>query len=111
MALPHTRPGQVVDLLPNNGAALPTEGSYALFKSAQLELIRLALPAGKRFPSHAVAGEITVQCLSGAIAFELDGRELSLRAGQLLHLEGGVPHALRGVEDATALLTIVLRAG
>jgi quercetin dioxygenase-like cupin family protein len=108
MALPHAQPGQIIDLLAPLEAQ-PAPQSHALFKSEQLELIRLVLPAGKGLPTHAVAGEITLQCLAGVVDFSVDGRTHTLRAGQLLHVRGGVPHALVGVEDAQALLTIVLR--
>jgi len=107
MALPHASSGQIVDILSAEGK-LPSAQSYALFKSAQLEVIRVVLPAGKAFPPHRVAGEITVQCLEGRIDFSVDGASQELRAGQLLHLAGGVLHGLVGLEDSSALVTIVL---
>ena len=107
MAIPHASSGQIVDIHAADGA-LPTPKSFALFKSAQLEVMRVVLPAGKAFPPHRVAGEITVQCLEGRMAFSVDGASQDLCAGQLLHLEGGVLHGLVGIEDASALVTIVL---
>jgi quercetin dioxygenase-like cupin family protein len=38
-----------------------------------------------------------------------EGRIQILHAGQLLYLSGGVLHSLVGIEDASALVTIVLR--
>ena len=107
MAIPHARSGQIVDILPAVGA-LPSAKSFALFKSAQLEVMRVVLPAGKAFPPHRVAGQITVQCLEGRIDISVDGTSQELRAGQLMHLEGGVLHGLVGIDDASALVTIVL---
>ena len=107
MALPHAISGQIVDILSSEGP-LPSAKSFALFKSDQLEVLRVVLPAGKSFPPHRVAGEITVQCLDGRIDFSVDGVSQELRAGQLLHLEGGVMHGLVGIEDSSALVTIVL---
>ena len=107
MAIPHASSGQIVDILPSEGT-LPSAKSFALFKSDQLEVMRVVLPAGKAFPPHRVAGEITVQCLDGRIDFSVDGVSQELRAGQLLHLEGGVLHGLVGVEDSSALVTLVL---
>jgi quercetin dioxygenase-like cupin family protein len=107
MAIPHASSGQIVDLLSTEGT-LPSPKSFALFKSAQLEVMRVVLPAGKAFPPHRVAGEITVQCLEGSIDFSVDGVSQVLRAGQLLHLAGGVMHGLVGIGDASALVTIVL---
>jgi quercetin dioxygenase-like cupin family protein len=107
MAIPHARSGQIVDILPHDGT-LPSAQSYALFKSDQLEVMRVVLPAGKAFPPHRVAGEITVQCLEGRIDISVDGASQVLRASQLMHLASGVMHGLVGLEDASALVTIVL---
>jgi quercetin dioxygenase-like cupin family protein len=107
MAIPHARSGQIVDILAADGN-LPSAKSFALFKSAQLEVMRVVLPAGKAFPPHRVAGEITVQCLEGRIDLSVDGASQALRPGQLLHLEGGVLHGLTGLEDSSALVTIIL---
>ena len=107
MAIPHASSGQVVDLRGADGS-LPTPKSFALFKGAHLEVMRLVLPAGKSFPPHRVAGEITVQCLSGRLEVSVDGAAQVLAAGQLMYVAGNVLHGLTGLEDATALVTIVL---
>lgn len=111
MALPHAAPAQPVDVAPL-GAALPSTQSSALFKSPGLEVMRLVLPAGKVFPPHKVDGEITLHCLEGELELSVltDGAEQRqrLRAGQLCYLEGGVTHAVTGISDASALVTIVL---
>lgn len=109
MAISHATSGQIVELLAG-GEGWPLDMSCALFKTRQLEVIRLVLQAGKAFPPHRVAGEVTVQCLTGAIEFSTEGRTQLIRAGQLLYLEGGVPHGLVALEDACALLTIALHS-
>jgi len=110
MAIPHARSGQIVDILAADGK-LPSANSFALFKSEQLEVMRVVLPAGKAFPPHRVAGEITVQCLEGRLDVSVDGASQELRPGQLLHLAGGVLHGLVGLEDSSVLVTIVLGKG
>ena len=107
MALHHLASGEIANLLNQGGDALSTQ-SVALFKSEQLEVIRLRLPLGRSMPSHQVAGEITVQCLEGVVDFETPEGVQRLQGGQLLFLRGGVPHSLLAVEDANVLLTIVL---
>ena len=109
MGIPHVQAGQSVDVRPL-GEALSEARTAALFKSVDLEVVRLVVPAGKRLPPHSVPGEITVQCLEGCLELDFDGRRETLRAGELLFLPGGVEHGVTGVEDASALLTIALRA-
>ncbi len=107
MAISHASSGQLIDVRPL-GKHLTGEVSTALFKSEQLEVIRLVLPVGKVFPPHQVAGEITIQCLEGKIDVSVDGHSNVLEAGQMLYLSGGVKHAVQAIEDASALVTIVL---
>jgi quercetin dioxygenase-like cupin family protein len=109
MAIAHAQPGQPVDVAPL-GSGLPGQKTVALFKSEQLEVIRLVLPAGKSLPPHRVPGEITIQCVEGRLDVQAEGRSHPLAAGQLLYLRGGVEHGVVSLEDASALVTIVLKA-
>jgi quercetin dioxygenase-like cupin family protein len=110
MALSHAQPGEVVDVRPL-GNALATTQTRTLVKTNALEVIQMVVPAGKEIPSHKAKGDITVQCLEGRIAFTVGGKTHDLEAGKLLYLPTGEPHALRGVEDASLLLTILLPGG
>src|ERR1043166_8730001 len=62
MALPHAAPGEPLDVRAL-GETLVHHKTAALFKSQQLEVIRLVRPAGKVLPPHKVPGEITIQCI------------------------------------------------
>lgn len=107
MAIPHAASGQLIDVQPLAGKL--SEGrTVALFKSEELEVMRLIIPAGKSVPSHQVKGEITVQCLEGEVAFTTSGQTQLMKAGQLLWLAGGVPHGLTAVQDASLLVTLHL---
>lgn len=107
MAIPHARPGQAIDVRPL-GSRLAGEATSALFKSEQLEVIRLVLVAGKSLPTHQVSGEITIHCLEGALSVTADGAVHALHAGEMLYLRGGTPHGVFALEDTSALVTIVL---
>jgi quercetin dioxygenase-like cupin family protein len=111
MALPHAASGDLINLRPL-GDKLEGAPSTALLKTEHVELMRLVLSAGKSFPEHWVEGEITVQCLEGRIEFEArqDGHQIRhvMGPGELVYLAGGVPHALRALEDASVLVTILL---
>jgi quercetin dioxygenase-like cupin family protein len=108
MAIPHAAPGEIIDVRPL-GSGLSRGSTVALFKSVDLEVIRLVLQAGKALPAHKVAGEITIQCLEGAIDVTLEASSRMLRAGELLFLAGGAVHAVRALEDASALVTVALK--
>ena len=107
MAIPHAKPGEVVDVRPL-GSALASAQTKPLFRAEQVEAVRLVVPAGKEFKEHKAKGEIVVQCLEGRVAFTAFGKAQNLEAGKLLYLPTGEPHSVKGVEDASLLLTILL---
>ncbi len=110
MALHHAKPAEVVDLRPL-GPGLKEAKSATIVKSAAFEAIRLIVPAGALIPRHEVPGSITLHCLEGRIELDLEGSSLELGANEWVHLEGGAPHAVRGIEDSSVLLTILFAAG
>lgn len=59
-----------------------------------VEVIRMVLPSGKILSEHKAPGEIIVQCLEGEITFTTTGDPRKLRAGDVLYLAAGEPHAL-----------------
>jgi quercetin dioxygenase-like cupin family protein len=107
MAIPHARPGEVVDVRPL-GSALGSAHTKTLVRAEQVEVIRLVVPAGKEIEAHKAKGEIVVQCLEGRVAFTAFGKTQQLEAGNLLYLPTGEPHSVKGLEDASLLLTIPL---
>lgn len=107
MAVHHATPGQVIDIRPLRDA-ISTSVTTTLVKTDRLEVIRLVLPTGKEIPPHKVAGEITVQCLEGRVAFTSLGATQELQTGQMCYLAGGTVHAVKGLENATVLVTILL---
>lgn len=109
MALPHTPSSEVVRILPL-GAALPDAVTSAILKASELEIIRVVVPAGKTLPQHQVPGEITLLCIEGEVQLVTPGNMQALHPHDFVHLEGGTPHALTGITDASLLLTISLAA-
>lgn len=107
MALPHAESGEIIDLRPL-GPAISGARTTAIVKAEQFEAIRLVVLAGQDIPAHKVSGEMTLHCLEGVVRLTTSRSELTLNAGDWLYLNGGEPHALSGIEDASLLLTIVL---
>ena len=106
MSIQHAKPGEVIQL--RLGTGLCSSKTMTLAKTADLELIRLVLPAGKEIPTHKAPGQITVQCLEGRVAFTAEGKTEELTAGQLLYLAAGEPHAVKGIENSSLLVTLLL---
>lgn len=80
----------------------------ALLEGEGLEVVRLVVPRGKAVAPHTTRGEATVQCLEGRVAFTADGVTHELGVGDLLHLRANQPHSIRGIDDASLLMTIAL---
>lgn len=107
MAIPHAQPGEVVDVRPL-GPSLETAKTSTLIRTNDLEVIRLIVTADKEIPTHSAPGELIVQCLEGKVGFACLGQSHELEPGQILFLPAGVPHSVRGIDDGSLLLTILL---
>ena len=107
MAIHHASSGELIDIRPL-GDALKTATTKALYKTQHLEVFRVVLLAGKAMPEHQVAGEFTVQCLEGRVEFSAAGVSELMREGDLKCLVGGVPYALRAVDDCSVLVTLLI---
>jgi quercetin dioxygenase-like cupin family protein len=107
MSIPHAKSGQVISVRPL-GAALASARTNTLVRTADVEVIRLIVPSGKEIPEHKAKGDIVVQCLEGAVAFTFAGKTENLRSGDLLFLDIGEPHSVKGIENSSLLLTVLL---
>jgi quercetin dioxygenase-like cupin family protein len=105
MAVAHAAPGEVIDALP--AGATSADLATTVIETKRLRVVRLVLPSGKEIPPHRAAGEITVHCLAGRVAFTALGGTRELAAGRLLYLPGGEEHSLRALDDAVVLVTIL----
>jgi quercetin dioxygenase-like cupin family protein len=110
MALHHAASGELVRLRPR-GESLTATPTMALVKSEQLEIMRMLLTAGRSVPEHQVNGELSMQCLEGAVEVMAHDRATVLEEGDMMFLTRNVPHALRAVKDSVLLMTIALRDG
>jgi quercetin dioxygenase-like cupin family protein len=107
MAIPHAAPVQPVDV-PALEASAEDRVTKTLFRTPELEVMRMVVLKDKKIPTHHVAKTVVLHCLEGRIALTALGRTQELRAGQLLYLPGGEAHSLEGLEDAALLVTILL---
>lgn len=106
MAVVHAKPGEVVDLRPF-GPKIRDAKTTAIVKTQAFEAVRLVVQSGAHIPAHQVAGPITLYCVEGRARFELPDSSFELSAGEWAYVEGGVRHAVSGIEDSSLLLTIL----
>jgi nucleotide-binding universal stress UspA family protein/quercetin dioxygenase-like cupin family protein len=99
------KPGDLVDVRPL-AADLATARTRTLVKAGELEIVRLIVPAGKEIPEHRAKSAIVLQCLEGRVSVTALGKTQTLQAGELLFLPKGERHAVKGIENASLLLTI-----
>lgn len=108
MALVHASSGDVMNVRPF-GVRLSGEKSSALFKSEDLSVHRMVLLAGQALPAHQVSGEVTIHCIEGCLEVDCAGTLKMLNVGEMLFLARNTVHAVQAVQDASALVTIVVK--
>ncbi|PKR81105.1 cupin [Brumimicrobium salinarum] len=68
--------------------------------------IRIAFKAGQVMKEHQTPFPIIVHLLKGAIDFGVNGEQHQLEAGDILTLEGGIPHDLKAKTESVVRLTL-----
>ena len=66
-------------------------------------LARLTLRKGCIVPLHSHENEQITYILEGALKFSLQGKEIIVRAGEILVIPSNVPHSAEAVEDTVDL--------
>ena len=84
-------------------------GKATIFESARLLVGLNAFEPGQEHALHAHAGQDKVyQVLEGNGSFLLDGRELPMKAGDLLVAPDGVAHGVRNTGGGRLLVLAIL---
>ncbi len=81
--------------------------SRALHDQAGVRVTLFAFAAGQELTEHTSTARALVQVLSGACEFTLAGKKTPLRAGDLLHMPPGLPHAVVATEPFSMLLITI----
>ena len=68
--------------------------------------IRIAFKKGHVMKEHKTPFAIVVEIFEGSINFGVNGEVHSLNRGDLISLEGGVPHDLVALEDSIVRLSL-----
>ena len=85
------------DLKPNVSVLLETENTKE---------IRILMKAGQLMKEHQTPFPIVVEIFEGSIEFGVNGKALKLNRGDLLSLEGAVPHNVLCTSDSIIRLSL-----
>jgi quercetin dioxygenase-like cupin family protein len=80
------------------------EGISRKYIAGDREMVaQITLRRGAIVPEHAHESEQLTYVLDGALTFTLDGRDITVRAGELLRIPSWMPHSAEAVEDTFEL--------
>ena len=77
-----------------------------LYKSSATKEVRIAFKAGQKMAKHQTPYPISVAMIEGELDFGVDGTVHHLTKGDILFLEGGIPHDLAAIEESIVRLTL-----
>ncbi len=69
----------------------------------KIMLARVLLKKGAHVPMHHHHNEQVTYILEGALKFAIDGREIVVRAGEVLYIPSNMPHEAWALEDTVDL--------
>ncbi len=77
-----------------------------LFETATSKEIRIVFKKGQLMKEHKTPFPIVVELFSGSVDFGVKGKKHQLTAGNLIALDGDVPHDLVANEDSIVRLSL-----
>jgi quercetin dioxygenase-like cupin family protein len=80
--------------------------AITLTKEPTLRLVLMLLGKGTKMTEHRAAGPLTLQVLSGSVAFWVSGRAEKVVSGELIVLESTIEHEVEALEESACLLTL-----
>ncbi len=83
--------------------------SRTLAQNPTLSLTLFAFDAGEGVSTHTAPGDAMVHVLDGEAVVNIDGKEMTAGAGQVVVMPANVPHSVTAVQRFKMLLTVVKR--
>ena len=81
--------------------------SRTFFQTTFMSLTLFAFDAGEGLSSHTAAGDAFVHILDGEALITIGDTELTVKAGEIVAMPAGIPHALQADKRFKMLLVVV----
>ncbi len=81
--------------------------SRTFAQNSFLSLTLFAFDKGEGVSTHTAPGDAMLQVLDGEAAVNIDGKEMTVSAGQVVVMPANIPHSVTGVKRFKMLLTVV----
>ena len=85
--------------------------SKTLAQNSAVSLTLFAFDKGEEISTHESKGDAMVHVLEGEGAFTVNGKEFAVKAGEVLVMPAGKPHAVFASQAFKMLLTVVFPKG
>ena len=80
--------------------------SRTLLRTPGARVVLFGFAEGQELTEHTSTQHAVVQVLSGECDFSLNGQSHALKAGDLLYMPPGLPHAVKATRKFSMLLTL-----
>ena len=80
----------------------------SVLKSTGANVVVFAFAAGSKLPRHHSQQPVLLQALEGTLLVNVNGADIGLSPGDLLHIEPGVEHNVSAHEPAKLQLTVLM---
>jgi len=87
----------------------PSEGvlSKKIVKTENINIDLFCMAVGKEISEHTSSKEGTVYVVEGKGIFRLEGENIDMKPGVLIHMEANAKHSLKAMENTSFILTLI----
>ena len=104
--IPFSEPQQLAELVEYEEGRVV---SRTFAQNPSISLTLFAFDEGEGVSTHTAPGDAMVQVLDGEAVVNIDGRKMTVGAGQVVVMPANVPHSVTAVKRFIMLLTVVKR--
>ena len=81
--------------------------SRTLLRSPNGRVVLFGFAEGQELTEHTSTQQALIEILSGECEFSLGGKPHALKAGDLIYMPPGLPHAVKATKQFSMLLTLI----